>query len=164
MSDIKLKGNAVHTLGSLPKVGAHAPDLALTKSDLSDAKLSSFAGKKVLNIFPSLDTAVCATSVRKFNQSAASLANVTVLNISMDLPFAHRRFCAAEGIDKAVNLSGFRSDFGKSYGVTLTDSGMAGLFSRAVVVVDEQMKVLYAEQVPEITQEPDYEAALKVLR
>lgn len=163
MTDIQLKGNTVHTSGALPKVGAAAPDVALVKPDLTEAKISSFAGKKVLNIFPSVDTGVCAASVRRFNKDAAGKDGVHVLNISMDLPFAMKRFCAAEGIDKAVSLSGFRSEFGNAYGVTLTDSGMKGLFSRAVVVLDENMKVLYAQQVPEITTEPDYDAALQVL-
>jgi thioredoxin-dependent peroxiredoxin len=163
MTEIKLKGNAVHTAGALPAVGTTAPDAKLVKQDLAEVSIASLPGKKVLNIFPSLDTAVCATSVRRFNKEATAHPDVTVLNISMDLPFAHRRFCASEGIDKAVGLSGFRSDFGAKYGVTLKDSGMVGLFSRAVVVVDAQMRVLHAEQVPEITQEPDYEAALRVL-
>lgn len=163
MAEITLKGNKIATSGNLPATGSAAPDVSLAKMDLSDVKISSFSGKKVLNIFPSLDTAVCATAVRKFNQTAATKDGVTVLNISMDLPFAHKRFCAAEGIEKAVNLSAFRSGFGKDYGVTIMQGPMTGLLSRAVVVLDENNKVVHTQQVPEITQEPDYDAALAAL-
>ncbi len=166
MSDIKLKGNPIHTSGALPAVGSQAPDFRLTKTDLSDVSLKDFAGKKVLlNIFPSLDTGVCAMSVRKFNQEASESPNAAIVGVSRDLPFAHKRFCTAEGIEKLVTTSALRDDsFGKAYGVTIVDGGMAGLLSRAVVILDEKGKVLYTEQVPEITQEPDYAAALKALR
>ncbi|XXF80013.1 thiol peroxidase [Myxococcaceae bacterium GXIMD 01537] len=163
MANITLKGNPVKTVGSLPSVGSTAPDVTLTGMDLADKKLSSIPGKRVLNIFPSIDTSVCAMSVRTFNKRATEKPNVTVINVSMDLPFALKRFCGAEGIEKALTFSGFRGDLGKQYGVTIQDGGMAGLFSRAVVVLDESGKVLYTEQVPEIGQEPNYEAALAKL-
>jgi thiol peroxidase len=164
MAEITLKGNKIHTSGSLPKVGSTAPDFKLTKQDLSDTTLSAYAGKKkVLNIFPSIDTGVCAASVRTFNKKAAGVQNVVVLNISQDLPFAAKRFCAAEGIEGAETLSGFRSDFAEKYGLKITEGGMAGLASRAVIVLDENNKVLYTEQVPEIAQEPNYDAALKLV-
>lgn len=163
MADIKFKGNPIHTAGSLPAVGAQAPDFKLTKTDLSDVSLKDFAGKKViLNIFPSIDTGVCATSVRKFNQEAAALPGAVVVGVSKDLPFAHKRFCGAENITGVVTTSDLRSDgaFAKAYGVTMTDGPLAGLMSRAIVVIDGAGKVLYTEQVPEITQEPDYAKAL----
>jgi thiol peroxidase len=162
MANITLRGNAVQTSGELPKVGERAPDFSLLLQDLSRVGLKNFPGKKVLNIFPSIDTPVCATSVRKFNQLVAD-KGVTVLAISEDLPFALKRFCGAEGIDKVVPLSGFHSSFGKDYGVEMTTSALAGLMSRAVVVLDENDKVVYTEQVPEIGQEPNYEAALAKL-
>ena len=162
MATITLRGNPVETSGELPKVGASAPDFALLKQDLSRASLKDFSGKKVLNIFPSVDTPVCATSVRKFNQLAAD-KGVTVLCISEDLPFAFKRFCGAENIDKVVTLSAFRSSFGKDYGVEMKSSGLAGLTARSIVVLDENNKVLYTELVPEIAQEPNYEAALAKL-
>jgi thiol peroxidase len=167
MTAITLKGNTIHTAGSLPAVGSKAPDFKLTQSDLSDVSLKDFAGKKVvLNIFPSIDTGVCAMSVRKFNAEASELPGVVVVGVSKDLPFALKRFCGAEGIDKVVTTSALRDDasFGKDYGVTILDGGLAGLFSRAVVVVDEQGKVAYTEQVPEIGQEPDYEKALAAVK
>jgi thiol peroxidase len=160
MATIHLKGKPIQTSGNLPAVGSVAPDVALAAADLSDKKISSFAGKRVLNIFPSLDTGVCAMSVRTFNKKAAGKPGVSVLNISMDLPFAMKRFCAAEGIEGAVTLSAFRSDFAEKYGLEIREGGMAGLCSRAVIVLDEAGKVLYTEQVPEITQEPSYDAAL----
>ncbi len=163
MAEITLKGNTIHTVGTLPAVGSKAPDTTLTGADLGDKNISSIPGKKVLNIFPSIDTAVCATSVRTFNKRATEKPNVTVINVSMDLPFAMKRFCGAEGIEKALSFSAFRSDFGQKYGVTIKDGGMAGLFSRAVVVIDEQGKVVHAEQVREIAQEPNYDAALAAL-
>jgi Peroxiredoxin len=166
MATITLKGNPVNTAGNLPATGALAPDFKLVKTDLSEASLKDFAGKKViLNIFPSLDTSVCATSVRKFNAEASSLANAVVLCISKDLPFAHGRFCSTEGLNNVVSLSEFRDDnFSKAYGVKIADGPLAGLHSRAVVVVDEAGKVVYSEQVPEIAQEPNYEAALKAVK
>jgi thiol peroxidase len=162
MAHITLKGNPIHTSGELPKVGAKAPDFKLTGSDLKDVSLESYTGKKkILNIVPSLDTAVCATSTRHFNQDAGSLPNTVVLVVSNDLPFAQKRFCTTEGLANVVALSELRTrDFGHDYGVRITDGPMAGLLSRAVVVLDEHDKVLYTEQVPEIAQEPDYAKAL----
>lgn len=163
MATITLKGNTIHTAGTLPAVGSQAPDAKLTGLDLSDKLLSSIPGKRVLNIFPSVDTGVCAASVRTFNKRATEKPDVTVLNVSLDLPFALKRFCGAEGIEKALSFSAFRSDFGAKFGLPIQDGGMAGLFSRAVVVLDAAGKVLYTEQVPEIGQEPNYDAALAAL-
>lgn len=162
MATITLKGNPIETTGELPKVGSQAPDFSLLKQDLSRASLKDFPGKKVLNIFPSIDTAVCATSVRKFNE-VASKRGVQVLCISEDLPFAQKRFCGAENLDKVATLSAFRSTFGKDYGVEMKSGPLSGLASRAVVVLDENNLVLHVEQVPEIAQEPNYEAALSKL-
>ncbi len=165
MSTITFKGNDVHTSGTLPQSGQAAPAFELTASDLSEKTLQDYKGRKVvLNIFPSVDTGVCAASVRKFNTEASGLDNTTVLCISNDLPFALSRFCAAEGLNNVESLSAFRSSFGSDYGVTLTDSPLKGLLSRAVVTVNEEGKVLYAEQVPEIAQEPDYSAAIDSLK
>lgn len=166
MANIKLKGNDISTCGELPKVGGQAPDFKLTKTDLSDASGHDYKGKKVvLNIFPSLDTAVCASSVRRFNSEAEKNANTVVLCISDDLPFAHGRFCAAEGLENVISLSEMHNrTFGEDYGVRITTGPLAGILSRAVVVIDEQGKVVYTEQVPEITQEPDYEKALAALK
>jgi thioredoxin-dependent peroxiredoxin len=166
MAETKLGGNPVHTAGDLPAVGSPAPSFRLTGGDLSDVTLSSFSGQRlVLNIFPSIDTGVCAASVRRFNELAAGLENASVLNVSADLPFAQGRFCGAEGIDKVASASTFRSpEFGDAYGVRITDSVMAGLMARAVVVVDETGNVAHAQLVPEIAQEPDYDAALATLR
>ncbi len=164
MANITLKGNPVHTLGDLPSKGTTAPDFKLTKLDLSDASLNQYKGRrKVLNIFPSVDTGTCAMSVRKFNEKASALKNTTVLCISADLPFAQKRFCGAEGLNNVEMLSSFRSTFAKDWKVQMTDSGLAGLCSRAVVVLDENDKVLYTEQVAEIASEPNYENALAVL-
>lgn len=166
MAKITFKGNPVATSGDLPKVGAAAPAFTLTKNDLSPVSDKDLAGKNVvLNIFPSIDTGVCATSVRKFNQQAASLPNTTVVCVSKDLPFAQKRFCGAEGIDKVQTASWFKGqDFGKDYGVTMTDGPLAGLFARAVVVIDAKGKVAYTELVPEIAQEPNYAAAIAAVR
>lgn len=170
MAAITLQGNKVETLGSLPQKGEQAPDFKLVKADLSEVSLADYKGKKiVLNIFPSIDTGVCAASVRRFNKEATSLADVKVLGISADLPFALSRFCAAEGLDNVETLSAYLDSFrdpsfGKDYGVLMTAGPLRGLLSRAVVVLDENGKVLYTEQVPEITQEPNYEAALAALR
>lgn len=166
MARITFKGNPVNTSGTLPTVGSKAPDFKVTKGDLSDVSLSTFAGKRVvLNIFPSIDTGVCAMSVRKFNAEAAKLSNTVVLCVSADLPFAQGRFCGAEGIKDVVTASEFRDHrFGEAYGVRMTDGPLAGLLSRAVVVVDEQGQVAYTEQVPEIAQEPNYDAALGAIR
>jgi len=164
MAQITLRGNPIHTAGDLPAVGTPAPDFKLTGGNLADVTANDFAGKTlILNIFPSIDTAVCAASVRAFNQRAAGREDTAVLNVSADLPFAQSRFCGAEGIDNVTSASTFRSDFGDAYGVRIADGPMAGLLSRAVVVVGPDGKVVYAEQVPEIAQEPDYEAALSSL-
>jgi len=166
MAKITLKGNPTNTVGNLPAVGTNAPDFVMTKSDLSDVSLKDFAGKRiVLNIFPSLDTAVCATSVRKFNAELDKLANTVVLCASMDLPFAHKRFCTTEGLEKVVSISEMHhKGFGESYGVRIMDGPLAGIYSRAVVILNESGKVIYTEQVPEITQEPDYNAAIAILK
>jgi len=165
MAEITLKGNPIHTCGKLPAVGSQAADFVLTKTDFADVSLQNFAGKKiVLNIFPSIDTPVCATSVRRFNAEAVKMKNMVVLCVSVDLPFAHSRFCAAEGLQNVIPVSELRKrKFGEDYGVRIIDGPLAGLFSRAVVIIDEKGKVIYTEQVPEIAQEPNYEAALKVL-
>lgn len=165
MAQITLKGNAINTSGNLPVKGCRTPDFLLVKSDLSTQKLSDITGKKIiLNIFPSLDTSVCATSVRKFNQLAAGMKNTVVLAISKDLPFAHNRFCTTEGITNVVTLSGFRdAAFGKAYGIDIIDGPMAGLYARSIVVINESGHVVYNQLVPEITQEPDYDSALKAL-
>lgn len=166
MATITLKGNPIETVGDLPPVGSKIPDFALTATDLSDRSLAEFAGKKlVFNIFPSLDTPVCAASVRKFNTEASALNDTAVLCISADLPFAHSRFCEAEGLDKVTPLSTFRSPrFGEDYGVRITTGPMAGLLSRAVVITDAGGVVRYTELVPEIAQDPDFDAALAVLK
>ncbi len=165
MAEITLKGNVIHTVGNLPGKGVKAEDFTLTKNDLSKASLSDYAGSRViLNIFPSLDTGICATSVREFNKMASNLDNTKVLCISRDLPFAQARFCGAEGLDNVETLSDFATgEFGKKYGVEIADGPMQNLHSRAVVVLDEDGVVTYTEQVPEIAQEPDYESVLKVL-
>ncbi|APF20788.1 thiol peroxidase [Caldithrix abyssi DSM 13497] len=165
MAKITLKGNPINTIGELPAIGNTAPDFSLTTTDLGDVHLKDFSGQRlVLNIFPSLDTEVCATSVRKFNEMAANLENTKVLCISMDLPFAHKRFCTTEGIENVISLSELHErGFGESYGVRIIDGPLRGLFTRAVVVIDEKGKVIYTELVPEITQEPNYEKALKAL-
>jgi thioredoxin-dependent peroxiredoxin len=166
MAKITFKGNPVNTSGNLPSKGTKAPDFSLVKSDLGLLSLSELKGKKViLNIFPSLDTSVCATTVRKFNQMAAGMKNVIVLGISKDLPFAHSRFCSTEGITNVVTLSGFRDrEFGRAYGIDYIDGPMVGLYARGIVVIDETGTVIYTELVPEHTQEPDYEAALKAVQ
>lgn len=166
MAEITLKGNACSTIGELPTVGSDAPDFCVTNNDLADVSLKDYAGKTlVLNIFPSVDTPVCATSVRKFNEEATKADNTVVLCISKDLPFAFKRFCGAEGIENAITASALRDNtFGEAYGATIADGPLAGLLSRAIVVVDEKGKVAYTEQVPEITQEPNYDAALSALK
>ena len=148
--------------GELPAVGSQAPDFLLTGTDLTDKGLKDYAGKKViLNIFPSIDTPVCATSTKKFNGEADKLSNVAILCVSQDMPFAHGRFCGAEGLEKVIPLSSLRNDdFGKKYGVRLMDGPLAGLFARAIVVLDASGKVVYTELVPDIGQEPNYDAAL----
>ncbi len=166
MAKITLKGNRIKTVGKLPKIGKKAPKFKLVKTDLTKARLKDFKGKKILlNITPSIDTGVCAASMRKFNEAAAGLENTVVINVSKDLPFAHSRFCAAEGIENVITLSDFvTGKFGRRYGVTIKNGPMKGLHSRAIVVIDEDGMVTYTEQVPEIAQEPDYEAALESLK
>ena len=165
MAETKLKGNPIHTSGDLPAVGADAPDCTLVGADLSDVKLGDYKDKKVvLNIFPSIDTGVCAASVRRFNEEASGLDNTVVVCVSMDLPFALGRFCAAEGLENVVTASDFRNrEFAKKYGVLITDGPMEGLCARSVVVVGEDGNVIYTELCPEITEEPDYKAALAAL-
>ena len=166
MAEITLKGNKIHTIGNLPGLGELAPDFKPTKTDLSDISLSTYKGKKViLNIFPSLDTSVCAMSVRRFNSEAGKLDNTVILCISRDLPFAHKRFCTTEGLENVVSLSELRNnEFSKKYGVKIIDGPMAGLMARAVIILDENGVIKYKELVPEIVQEPDYEKALEELR
>jgi len=165
MASITLGGNPIHTSGELPKVGTKLADFKLVKNDLSIATLSDFAGTNlVLNIFPSIDTGTCATSVRTFNATASGLENTKVLCISRDLPFAQKRFCGAEGIENVVNLSDFKDgSFGKTNGLEIVDGVLAGLHSRCIIVVDASGSVLYTEQVSEIAHEPNYEAALAAL-
>ena len=164
MSTIRFHGEPANTVGELPAVGSAAPAFALTAADLSDLTSESLAGKRVvLNIFPSIDTGVCAASVREFNKRAASLDNTAVVCVSADLPFAASRFCAAEGIDDVLVGSSFRSSFGKDYGVTLLDTPLAGLLARAVVVLDAEGTVLHRELVADIADEPNYDAAVAVL-
>lgn len=166
MAQISLQGNPINTAGNLPAVNTLAPSFTLTKTDLSECTLQDHAGKTViLNIFPSIDTSVCAASVRRFNKEAGELDNTVVLCVSADLPFAHQRFCEGEGLKNVIPLSCFRSpDFGKDYGVTITSPPLSGLLSRAIVVIDPTGEIAYTEQVPEITQEPDYGKALAFLK
>ena len=165
MATVTLKGNPIETVGELPARGNAAPDFTLVKTDLSEVSLSDFRGKNViLNIFPSIDTGVCAKSVRTFNEKATGLENTAVICISADLPFAAARFCGAEGIENVTTASSFRSSFGKDYGVTISSGPLNGLLSRSVVVIDTTGKVIYTEQVPETGQEPDYENAIASLQ
>lgn len=165
MAKITLGGNPINTVGELPGTGIKAPGFKLVKTDLGELTSGELNGKKVvLNIFPSLDTAVCAASVRRFNADAGKLENTVVVCVSKDLPFAHNRFCTTEGLKNVVSASDFRTgNFGKDFGVEIVDGPFSGLLSRAVVVLDENGVVKYSEQVPEIAQEPDYEAALKAI-
>ena len=165
MASITLGGNPIHTNGELPQTGTKAPQFELVKTDLTIGTLSDYEGTRlVLNIFPSIDTGTCAASVRKFNEKASALENTKVLCISRDLPFAQKRFCGAEGLENVINLSDFKEgSFGKNYGLEITDGPLAGLHSRAVVVLDENGTILHTEQVSEIADEPNYEAALAVL-
>jgi thiol peroxidase len=165
MAEFKLKGNAFNTIGDLPAVGTKAPAFSLVGTDLGNVTLDGFAGKRVvLNIFPSLDTDVCAASVRHFNQAAGDLDNTVVVCASMDLPFAHGRFCTTEGLENVVSASDFRSgDFSRNYGVHIVDGPLAGLMARSVVVIDTDGKVLHNQLCPETVEEPDYEVALKTL-
>jgi thiol peroxidase len=166
MSTITLKGDPVKLSGNLPTAGNNAPDFILTKTDLSDVTLHDFAGSTlVLNVFPSVDTSVCAASVRRFNVEAAKLNNCKVLCVSLDLPFAHTRFCAAEGIEDVIPVSELRNrDFGDRYGIRMVSGPLAGLLARAVVVITAQGKIAYSQLVPEIVQEPDYEDVLNFIK
>ena len=163
MAEITLRGNPIHTNGELPAVGTDAPAFMLVDTSMAEVGLADYPGKKILSIFPSVDTPVCATAVRQFNSQAGSVDGVTVLNISADLPFAHKRFCGAEGLEGVVSLSCFRSNFAQDYGVEIIDGPLTGLCARGVLVVDEAGKIIYREMVPEIGQEPDYAAALAAL-
>jgi thiol peroxidase len=166
MAQVTLKGNPVQTIGDLPAVGESAPGFTLVDKELNEISLADYAGKKVvLNVFPSVDTPTCAMSVRRFNAEIEKTGNAVAVCASMDLPFAHARFCGAEGLEKVVSASAFRNtEFGEHYGVRITDGPLAGLFARAVVVVDENGRVTYTQLVPEIADEPDYETALKALQ
>ena len=164
MASVTLGGNPVNTAGDLPSVGSKAPAFTVTTADLANVSSDEFRGKRVvLNIFPSVNTGVCAASERKFNELAAGLENTTIVSVSKDLPFALNAFCAAEGIENVTPTSAFRTSFGEDFGVTLTEGKMEGLLARSVVVLDEDGVVLHAELVPEIAQEPDYDAAIASL-
>jgi len=162
---VTLKGAPVHTIGHLPSTGSTAPDFTLTKIDFTNINLKEFSGKNVvLNIFLSVDTSVCAQSVTKFNEDLSNMKNTIVLCVSMDLPFALQRFCSAENLNNVIPVSAFRNpEFGKNYGVTLTDGPLANLLSRAIVVIDTKQKIIYTEQVPELTDKPNYEKVLELL-
>ncbi|RDI43753.1 thiol peroxidase [Aquicella lusitana] len=166
MAEIRLNGEPIHTTGELPPVGAEAPDFTVTKTDLSEIRLKNYLGKKIiLNIFPSLDTSTCAAAMRRFNEIASNFKDILILCVSADLPFAQKRFCAAEHLDNVQPVSVFRHPaFGKDYGVTIADGPLAGLLSRAAIVLDEHGKILYKEQVEEITEEPDYSAIVSALK
>lgn len=164
MATIKLKGNEIHTMGELPETGISVRDFALVDQNLNVRELSEFENKKkIFNIFPSIDTGVCAKSAREFNERATALEDTVVINVSKDLPFALGRFCAAEGLNNVETLSDFRGSFGSDYGVEIVDGPMKGLLSRAVIVTDPAGKVIYTEQVGEITEEPNYDAALNAV-
>lgn len=165
MATVTLKGNTLNTIGNLPQNQSKAENIKLVKTDLSTLNLTDYLGKKVvLNIFPSVDTGVCAQSVRQFNKDLSSLENTVVICISKDLPFAQNRFCAAEGLDNVIMASDFRTDFGTTYGVEMTDGPLKGLLARAVVVLNEEGTIVYTELVPEITIEPNYEAAIQAIK
>ena len=165
MATVTLGGNAIHTSGELPQIGSKSPDFKLVNTDLGIISLADLSGSKlVLNIFPSVDTGVCAASVRTFNEKASKLENTKVVCISRDLPFAQKRFCGAEGLENVINLSDFKTgSFGKDFGLEIVDGPLAGLHSRVVIILDENGNVTYSEQVPEIANEPNYEAALASL-
>lgn len=165
MTTVTLKGNKINTNGTLPANGTKAPNFTLVSTDLKEMNLESFGNKrKVLNIFPSIDTPTCATSVRNFNKNASEMNNTVVINISADLPFAQKRFCGAEGITNVEVLSSFRSDFANTYGLEFTDGPLKGLCSRAVIVLDENNQIIHTEQVAEIADEPNYEGVLTALK
>lgn len=165
MATVTLKGNSIHTSGELPKTGTKAPDFKLTTTDLDTKSLKDFSGNNIiLNVFPSVDTGTCAQSVRQFNKEASSLENTKVLCISKDLPFAFSRFCGAEGLDNVISLSDFKNgNFGKTYGLDFTDGPLEGLLSRCVIVIDKNGNIVHTEQVAEIVDEPNYQAALNAL-
>lgn len=165
MAQVTFQGNPVHTIGDLPRVGTQAPDFVLTKTDLSDISMNDVLGKRiVMNIFPSVDTPVCAASVRRFNADISEFKNTVVLCISRDLPFALARFCGSEGLENVIPASELRTlDFGKLYGVRITDGPLAGLLTRSVVILDSTGRIIYRQLVPEIAEEPDYESVLKTL-
>lgn len=165
MAEITLKGNSVNTIGDLPSIGSSAPNFELVGADLSENSLADFAGKNIiLNIFPSLDTGTCAMSVKTFNSKAGDLGNTVIINVSKDLPFAQKRFCEAENVDVVTNLSAFRSDdFGKDYGVGMIDGPLKGLLGRAVVVINTHGEVIHTELVPEIVDQPNYDAAISAV-
>jgi thiol peroxidase len=165
MAIITFQTNPIQTCGELPAIGSDAPDFLLTTIELEDVTLANYAGKrKVLSIVPSLDTPTCAASARKFNQKAANFENTVVLIVSADLPFAQCRFCEVEGLHDVVALSTFRSTFATDYGMQISDSALAGLTARAIVIIDEQNKILYTQLVPELAHEPDYEAAFSAMK
>jgi thiol peroxidase len=166
VAQIKLKDNIVNTYADLPPVGSDAPDFRLTTTAFKDISLKDFTGKRILlNIFPSIDTGVCQASVRRFNDEVQKLANTVVLCVSTDLPFAHKRFCAAEGLENVISASALRTrSFGKDYGVMMADGAWEGLFSRAVLIIDEKRKVIYRQQVPVTGEEPDYQKAIEILK
>jgi thioredoxin-dependent peroxiredoxin len=166
MAEITLKNNKISTIGSLPKIGEKSPKFLLTKTDLADITENDFSGKKIiLNIFPSIDTAVCATSVRKFNEEASKLKDTVILCVSTDMPFALGRFCGSEGLKDVIPVSDFRKrEFGENFGVRILNGPLAGVFSRAIIILDESRNVIYTEQVPEITQEPNYQEALNQIK
>lgn len=166
MAGITLKGNPINTSGDLPAVGSPAPDFTLVAGDLSEKKLADFSGKNViLNIVPSLDTPVCALSAETFNKSAGELGDTVIVNVSKDLPFAQKRFCESNSVDHVSNLSSFRCDkFGTDYGISIVDGPLAGLLARGIVVVNAEGNVTYTELVPEIAQEPNYDAALEAVK
>lgn len=165
MTRLTLKGNYIHTRGTLPDAGDLAHDFTMVKDDLSEVTLSSFKEKyKLLNIFPSIDTGTCAASVRTFNKNASELGNVAIINLSMDLPFAQKRFCAAEGINNVTTASLFRSDFFKWYPLDIIDGPLKGLCSRVVIIINEKNEIIYTEQVPEIGNEPNYAEAMVALK
>lgn len=164
MANITLKGNPINTCADLPAVGSVAPDFKFIKVDLSEVSKADISGKKcILNVFPSIDTPTCALSTKKFNEEAAKLDNTLVICVSADLPFAQKRFCAAEGIENVQTASTFRSSFGKDYGLEIVDGPLLGLLSRCVIVIDENGQVIYSEQVPEIADEPNYAKAIAAL-
>lgn len=165
MAQITFQGKPLNTVGSLPAVGSPAPSFQLVNGDLAEVDLNQFKGAKIiLNIFPSIDTPTCATSVRQFNEQSSQLGNVAILCVSADLPFAQGRFCGAEGLENVEPVSSFRSSFGQDYGVAIAEGPLAGLLSRAVVVIDETGQVIYTQQVSELADEPDYAAALQHVR